>query len=120
MEFLLTETSMNYDDEGNPYSPHKDAVQKKYDWIEVRTCTEDYFDKKFGEREGLWRSKGVDHIKTDGGRYIQRRHPDDSTGWFIELETLEEMMDFVKENGRVVLSPGDEWPEIEIYNNYRE
>ena len=36
--------------------------------------------------------------------------------WYIKIKTLEELIDFVKENGEVVLDEN----RIEIYDDYRE
>lgn len=42
----------------------------------------------------------------------------------MEFYTLDELMDFVKQNERVVIFPPNEYnewkPEIEIYDDYRE
>ena len=47
--------------------------------------------------------------------------------WLIEIETLEQLMEFVATHGQVVVSPIDPcvrdreaFPEIEIYDEYRE
>lgn len=120
MEFLITKTSNYWDLDGNMIAPHPDAYQKKYDRIEGRTCTEDYFDRHFGEREGLWRSKGVDHMTTENGKHIQRRHIADNDGWFIKMKNLQDLIDFVKENGSIVLQESGNFLEMEIYNGYRE
>ncbi len=49
-------------------------------------------------------------------------------GWFIEIGSLEELMAFMHEHGKLIISardPGDvvkgiEFPFIEIYDDYRE
>ena len=121
MEFLVSKTRSDYDDNFNVLQPHKDAYRKKYDRIEVRTLyNEEDFDKKFGEREGLWRSKGVDHTKNKDG-YIQRRHILDCEDWFMKIADMDSLLKFVNDNGDIVLkeSDGDHYS-IEIYDDYRE
>lgn len=121
MEFLLTKTVSDCDEEGHEIPPHKNARLKQCDRIEVRTIrSECEFDRIFGVKEGAWRSKGVDHtINTEG--YIQRRHPLASKNFVIEIPTLEDLIAFIKENGEVVIQEGDAGMfEIEIYNGYRE
>lgn len=121
MEFLLTKTVSDWDEEGNEIPPHKDARLKQYDRIEVRTIrSECEFNSRFGVNEGAWRSKGVDHtINAEG--YIQRRHPLASENFVIEIATLEDLVAFIKENGSVVMQEQDAGMfEIEIYNGWRE
>ena len=110
----------DFDDDGKVLSPDERCYQKDYDRLEGRTCTEEYFNKNFGAHEGLWRSRGIDHIKTEGGKHIQRRHIADNNGYFIQLNTLGEVMDFINKHGSCVLSRSDEYPALEIYNYYRE
>ena len=48
-----------------------------------------------------------------------------NTYWFIEISTLEELMDLAKSNGDLVVNVahdgwGHNFPSIEIYDDYRE
>ena len=115
MKFRITRTSSDYFDEARPC---KKAVKGKYLHTRTRTCTEEEFNRKFAYREGLWRSKGINHrVNKDGN--IQRE--DERGGWLIEINTLEELIELIAEvDCRVVISKDDPMPEIEIYDDYRE
>lgn len=117
MEFLLTSTS------GGVENQIPNAIIKKYTKREVRTCsTFEEFDKRFSRREGTWLSKGVNH-KTSKGR-IQREFPNGAEGHFIEINSIEELLEFQREviSELIITSATDNEsiPAIEIYNDYRE
>ena len=117
MEFLLTSTS------GWVENQISNAVIKKYTKIEVRGCsTFEEYDKRFSRIEGNWLSKGVNH-KTSKGR-IQREFPNGAEGHFIEINSIEELLEFQREvrDELVITSASDNEsiPAIEIYNYYRE
>lgn len=42
------------------------------------------------------------------------------TEWFIEIETIEQLLAFIKKYGKIVLSQGEFYPEIIIYDGYME
>ena len=117
MEFLLTNTS------GWVEKQIPNAVIKKYTKIEVRRCsTFEEYDKRFPWLEGNWLSKGVNH-KTSKGR-IQREFPNSAEGHFIEINSIEELLEFQKKVGdKLIITSAidnESIPAIEIYNNYRE
>ena len=117
MEFLLTSTSRKVEKQ------IPNAVIKKYTKREVRTCsTFEEFDKRFSWREGTWLSKGVNH-KMSKGR-IQREFPNGAEGHFIEINSIEELLEFQREvrSELIITSATDNWsiPAIEIYDYYRE
>lgn len=90
MEFLLTSTSREVEKQ------IPNTTIKKYTKREVRTCsTFEEFDKRFSRREGTWLSKGVNH-KTSKGR-IQREFPNGAEGHFIEINSIEELLEFQRE-----------------------
>lgn len=72
--------------------------------------------------EGNWLSEGVNH-KTSKGR-IQREFPDGAEGHFIEINSIEELLEFQKKVGNELIITSaidnESIPAIEIYNNYRE
>lgn len=70
------------------------AVKAERFVTEKRSCTEEYFDKEFSEWQGKWRSKGKNHTVDEKG-WIQREIEEEC--FIIELNTLEELVDFVKE-----------------------
>ena len=117
MEFLLTSTS------GGVENKIPNTTIKKYTKIEVRTCsTFEEFDKRFSRIEGNWLSKGVNH-KTSKGR-IQREFPNGSEGHFIEINSIEELLEFQRKVGSELIitsaTNNESIPAIEIYNYYRE
>ena len=117
MEFLLTSTS------GWVENRIPNAVIKKYTKIEVRGFSSfEEFDKRLSWMEGNWLSKGVNH-KTSKGR-IQREFPNGAEGHFIEINSIEELLEFHKKVGSELIitaaTNNESIPAIEIYNYYRE
>lgn len=117
MEFLLTSTS------GSIENNIPNTVIKKYTMVEVRYCsTFEEFDKRFSRTEGSWLSKGVNHKISKG--QIQREIPNGAEGHFIEINSIEELLEFRRKVGNELIitsAPNNELiPAIEIYNYYRE
>ena len=117
MEFLLTSTS------GWVENQIPNAVIKKYTKIQVRGCsTFEEFDKRLSWMEGTWLSKGVNH-KMSKGR-IQREFPNGAEGHFIEINSIEELLEFQRKVGSELIitsaTNNESIPAIEIYNYYRE
>ena len=117
MEFLLTSTS------GWVENQIPNAVIKKYTKREVRGCsTFEEFDKRFSRIEGTWLSEGVNH-KTSRGR-IQREFPNGAEGHFIEINSIEELLECQRKVGSELIitsaNHNESIPAIEIYNDYRE
>ena len=91
--------------------------------VETRTLhTPEEFDMKFGMREGKWIEKGTNH-RINAIGYITR-DMELVDKWGIEINSLEELMDFQEAVGeKLVLRTS--WidyktPCIEIYDDYRE
>ena len=117
MEFLLTSTS------GGVENQIPNAIIKKYKKVEVRYFSSfEEFDKRLSWREGTWLSKGVNH-KTSKGR-IQREFPNGVEGRFIEINSIEELLEFKKKVGNELIITSslnnESIPAIEIYDDYRE
>ena len=117
MEFLLTSTS------GWVENQIPNAVIKKYTKIEVRGFSSfEEFDKRLSWMEGTWLSKGVNH-KMSKGR-IQREFPNGAEGHFIEINLIEELLEFQRKVGNELIITSaidnESIPAIEIYNYYRE
>lgn len=117
MEFLLTSTS------GRVENQIPNTVIKKYTKREVRTCsTFEEFDKRFSRMEGSWLSKGVNHKASKG--QIQREFPNGAEGHFIEINSIEELLEFQRKVGSELIINSsfnnESIPAIEIYNDYRE
>ena len=117
MEFLLTSTS------GEVEKQIPNTTIKKYTKREVRMCsTFEEFDKRFSRSEGNWLSKGVNHKASKG--QIQREFPNGAEGYFIEINSIDELLELQKEvkSELIITSATDNEsiPAIEIYNYYRE
>jgi len=117
MEFLLTSTS------GWVENQIPNAIIKKYKKVEVRGFSSfEEFDKRLSWMEGNWLSKGVNH-KTSKGR-IQREFPNGAEGHFIEINLIEELLEFQRKVGNELIITSaidnESIPAIEIYNYYRE
>jgi len=67
-----------------------------------------------------WYKEGYNHRLIDG--QITRDMPS-REGWFVELDSLTSLIDFIKEWGGIVIGETETNPpmfEIEIYDGYRE
>lgn len=82
MKFKVERTSVY----GNGEKPCEGVKLENYDYIERRTYTEEEFNRKFAQSEGLWRSKGINHTNYERG--IKRTFTNAKNGWFIELNTI--------------------------------
>ena len=119
MIFEVTRTS-SWEEE-NP--PCDGCIRIKYTRVETRTLgSAEEFDKRFGAREGKWFSVGSNHRFNNKGYITRDREEVDS--WGIEINTLEELMEFKNRVGEelVIRSSWNnpEFPTIEIYDDYRE
>jgi len=116
MKFHIKRTSSWGDKKPVPNAVMGDALH-----VHCRTCSEQEFNEKFSNREGMWRSKGKNHrVNSDG--HIER--DEDASGWFIEINSLDGLLALsAKEGELVVCSEGHDvkdHPTIEIYDDYRE
>ena len=119
MKFVIRRTSGR----GNS-SPCAEAKEEQVVGIETRTFrTPEEFDKRFAAREGAWLSVGANHrIGRDG--YICRDR-DMMNVWTIEVNSIEELVALSRKYGEIIvadhyLSSNDEYPTLEIYDDYRE
>lgn len=128
MKFLVSRTSTF----GSKSKPCKNAFLESYDTIQTYDISEEEFNQEkyngasFGRKNyhnnGKWREEGINHRVDEKGR-IQRDFPNELKGWFIEINTLEELIDFFAQNGRIVIINHRENKniiEIEIYDDWRE
>ena len=119
MIFEITRTS-SWEHE-NP--PCDGCIPIKIRRVETRTLgSAEEFDKRFGAREGKWFSVGTNHRFNNKGYITRDREEIDS--WGIEINTLEELMEFKNRIGEELVL-GSSWhspevPMIEIYDDYRE
>jgi hypothetical protein len=113
--FLVTRTSQYVSDE----PPCARAELARYTPTQVRTVKDfDEFDRRFGDREGPWVSKGINHRVHPAG--IARDMPDGAEGWFVEIPDLAALLEFSREHGPIVVGLDGGIPTVEIYDDYRE
>lgn len=122
MKFKVERTSVFLSEE-KPIQDER-LFKETYNYIEVRTLgTFEEFDKRFGADEGKWLSQGINHKINDRG-YIEREIPNGNNGWFIEINTLEELLDFKDRCKDEIIIKNDYGNKsiraIEIYDDYRE
>ena len=113
MEFMITRAS----DWAN-VKPCDEAYAKNYMRKDIRTL------KSFEEYDNRFRDNfldtGINHKINDDG-YIEREFEDE--GWFVEIDTLEELLEFTNKYGDIVFGKtyrNYEMNGIEIYDDYRE
>jgi hypothetical protein len=116
VKYAISRTSEWNDEE----PPVPGAVREAYIRVDERTTNDP---KKIPANKG-----------TDGGWYetgrnhrVERRHimrDFDAEGWFIEVPDLAALMALVKKHGHVIVKgemfQSPYFPEIEIYDGYRE
>lgn len=114
MKFKLRRTSAYGD------KPIENCKKVRVDSWHIRSVSEEEFNKRFSEREGLWRSKGEKHRVTSEG-FIARVDSKE-TVYVVEINTLDDLIAFVKEHGTLVIDEPDltGLPSLEIYDDYRE
>ena len=118
MIYIVSKTSQY----GQDYPPFENSFKHKHENWQTRSCTEEYFDKNHSAREGSWRSNGKNHKTCNEGKWITRQHPDVDL-WSIEINSLEELLRFIEDNGRIIIGQSNDnggVMEIEIYDDYRE
>lgn len=119
MKVRIKRTSMYYFDEDD--KPHPDAFISnlpKY-MTHVRTCKSfEEFDSRFASREGAWISKGINHRIENG--CVAREEEQKGKDCYIKITSLKELSEFIKKNGKCVLSLVNGELSLEIYDDYRE
>lgn len=105
--------------------PCKEAKKMKVENWHTRTIkSPEEFDKRFGEDEGKWLSKGKNHTITKKG-WITRQE-EDIEEWCIELASLADLGKLFEKYGQLILSqysnsnPHIVQYEVEIYDSWRE
>lgn len=113
MKFVVTRTSCFEDGEEGPC---KGAFKEEYIRIDERAIDDPMKNNFIG---AAWYTEGRNHRVEDGN--IKRDFLD--VTWFIEFNSLDDLLQFTKEHGRVVIQPfyfNPIYTEIEIYDDYRE
>lgn len=123
---MIFEISRTSEWSSETQKPCEEAFQMQVPKWHVRTCTEEEYDKRFAKSEGgKWREIGEQHHVTEDG--FITRHEGTRPAWVVSLNTLEELVDFFKKHGNLILrkaydsdGDGSGLPAIEIYDDYRE
>jgi hypothetical protein len=112
MKFKVERTSLFNGDE----KPCENAFKEKYTRVDERTID----DPSKNEYTKNWYENGTNHRVENG--HIKRDFVEE--GWFMEISTLGELMQFIKDNGEDVvigeLFHNQSIIKIEIYDDYRE
>lgn len=118
MLFQVTRTSAWHEE----YKPHEKCIPITLTRVDRRKFrTPEEHDEKIGAIYGNWFSLGSNHRITEDGiaRDMEKRQ-----AWAIEINSLEELMNFKDEVGcELVITTSyidGEFPQIEIYDDYRE
>lgn len=91
--------------------PCSEAFTATVDVWDTKTISEERFD---AQSKNSWRSRGTDHKVEENG-YISRKIGTEEV-WMIVINTLEELQEFIKKYGKVVVNEDG----IEIYDGWRE
>ena len=90
--------------------------------VETRTLhTPEEFDDKFSKFEGKWISIGTNHRINKNGWITRDRGT--VMVWFIEINTIDELIEFCNKNGDVVIEDcawNTSYKKILIYDDYIE
>lgn len=122
MKFLLTKAS-DWDFNGNGIMKKFNPRIEKYDRYDIRTfASADLYNARFNDN---WYDKGVDHAEIVIGKQkcIQRRFPTDCEGVFIDINSLEDLIEFENTYGDIIIRDAlfnQSIKEIKIYDDYIE
>lgn len=119
MKFIIKRTSGRANS-----SPCAEAKEEQVVRTETRTFhSPEEFDKKFANREGKWLSVGTNHRIGKNGYICRDREMMDV--WVIEINSIEELVALSRKYGEIIIAGhyfdiNDEYPTLEIYDDYRE
>ena len=78
----------------------KDKIIKRdFDYFETRTCSEEEFNERHSENEGVWLSKGIDHTILKNG-WIRRTYPNQRL-WSIDINDNHDIIELISEFGKI-------------------
>ena len=123
MKFLIRRASNWLDYKGEDIDKKFNPRFEVYDRYDIRTlATPEAYNEKFADN---WFDKGIDHtiIKIDGKDHIQRKFKNDMTGLFIDICSLDDLIEFQNVYGQIIIreSSGNNYiKEILIYDDYIE
>lgn len=121
MKFVVTRTSeWNHDT-----APCEEAYQETVIYTDVRTVNDPAkIPLSRNQSPNWWYEAGTNHRRLGprGGGNIARDFAREV--WMVDIETMDDLMKFIEKYGNVVIEEeyyfGNEYPRLEIYDNYRE
>ncbi len=119
MRFQISRTRQRYnEDYDKVLSPCEGAYEADYMQVDTRSVDDP---AKLGfNGKDTWYTEGSNHRVVNG--QIKRDTP--ARGWFIDISSLEELLEFTKKNEHSIVMSYSHWdsdlPSIEIYDDYRE
>lgn len=118
MKFIVSRTSIWNEEE----SPCEEARRDSVPYVESYNFkTPEEFDKSsVMRREGSWLSVGTNHRLNKKGHITRDNGIRDV--WSIEINSIEELIEFVNKYGEIVVQDDfcSDYKEIEIYDDWRE
>lgn len=117
MKFLTRRTTEYFD-----IKPCEEAIEGTYTHVDIRMVDDP---AKIPAEKGTdwwYKDKDFTNHRVENGQIKRDRI---LKGWFVEINTLEELVEFTKKyDGDVIISTNNEnnpeFYELEIYDNYRE
>jgi len=97
--------------------PCEEAYRGEYTTVDRRTVDAPEKVPAMRRDPQEWYSKGTNHRVIDGNIVRDFQHK----GWFVEISSLQELLDFIARHGEIVISPvfkSTDEMSIEIYNDY--
>lgn len=111
MKFLVRRTLLTWPDNE---APVPGAIRESYTIVD-RVGVSDPRELYYGAEH--WYRIGTNH-RVERGEVARDREVE---GWFFEIESLSGLLDFVTQAGReVIITEGDPYWSLEIYDDYRE
>ena len=100
--------------------PCENATQAMVPHYDTRSCSESDYDNRVrilshGSDAKRWSEYGTEHTVKPNGHIIRR--VEDKKVWVIDINSIDDLFNFVDANGDCVISKDRS---IEIYDDYRE
>ena len=119
MKFEIERTSKYSTEFDEDKKPHPSATPEDFLRPDIRTQDSPKNIPINKGKGGDWYTVGQNHRVENG--CIVRDFPD--THWVIEIESLQDLISFSKEQGSIIIHPPltqEGIPRLEIYDDYRE
>ncbi len=116
MKFIVTRVSLYGDEEIKSCS---NAIKEKIIYTDIRTVSKSEDVPAYKGRSDWWYKEGANHRLIDNNiaRDLEKEE------WFIEISSLEELMNFIEDVGKIIIRNHFKYTsfkEIKIYDDYIE